>query len=89
LTMVIFKEQSSRHKELVQTITPLIQTYAKAMASPRAINDFVNRFAAVLEQWDYSPKELKGLDRRAFLDLVRSWQEEAPAKDIAMIKAVM
>ena len=87
--MVIFKEETSRYKALVQTITPIIQTYAKAMASPKAIFDLIDRMAAVLQAWDYSPKELTNLDRRAFLDLIKSWRAEASAKDISLIKAVI
>ena len=87
--MIIFKEETSRHKELVQTLTPLVQGYAKAGSSPRAVFAMAIRFAAVLESWDFSPKELTGLDRRAFLDLIRAWQAEASAQDVALIKAVL
>jgi hypothetical protein len=87
--MLIFKEETSRHKELTQTLTPLVQAYAKAMASPKAIFDLISRFTTILEGWDFSPKELKGLDRRAFGDLIRSWQADASAQDVALIKAVI
>jgi hypothetical protein len=87
--MVIFKEETSRHKELMQTLTPLVQSYAKAIASPKAIFDLIARFSAILEEWDYSPKEIKGLDKRAFIDLIRSWQADASAQDTALIKAVI
>jgi hypothetical protein len=87
--MVIFKEETNRHKELTQTLTPMVQVYAKAVASPKAILDLIARFATVLEEWDFSPKELKGLDKRAFMDLIRSWQAEASAQDLSLIKAVI
>jgi hypothetical protein len=87
--MLIFKEETSRHKELMQTLTPLVQSYAKAMASPKAIFDLIARFATVIEEWDFSPKELTGLDKRAFIDLIRSWYADASAQDIALIKAVI
>jgi hypothetical protein len=87
--MVIFKEETSRYKELTQTLTPLVLAYAKAMASPKAVFDLIARFAAVLEEWDFSPKELQGLDMRAFIDLIKSWQAEASAQDTALIKAVI
>ena len=87
--MVIFHEETNRHKELVQTLTPLVQAYSKALASAKAILDLVSRFATVLEQWDFSPKELKGLDKRAFLDLIKSWQADASAQDMALIKSVI
>lgn len=88
LSMLIFKEQTSRHKELTQTLIPLVQVYAKSVASPKAIIDFVTRFATVLESWDFSPKEIKDLDKRAFTDLLLSWKNEASANDLALIKAV-
>ena len=87
--MVIFKEETSKYKELVQTLTPLVQANAKAKASPKGVIDLINRFAAVLEKWDFSPKELKGLDKRAFTDLIRSWQVDASPQDIALIKTVI
>jgi hypothetical protein len=87
--MLIFKEETNRYKELMQTLTPLAQAYAKAMASPKAIFDLVARFATILEEWDFYPKELKGLDKRAFIDLIRSWYADASAQDIALIKAVI
>ena len=87
--MVIIKEETSRYKELVQTITPLVQAYAKSTASPKAIFDLINRFSKILEQWDFAPKEIKGLDKRAFIDLIKSWRQEASAQDLATIKAVI
>jgi hypothetical protein len=84
--MVIFKEASSRRKELTQTIMPLLQVYAKATAPPKAIFAVSVRFAEVLDQWDFFPKELKDLDKRAFMDLIASWRSEASAKDIILIK---
>jgi len=87
--MVIIKEETSRYKELVQTLTPLVQANVKPKASPKGIIDLINRFAAVLEKWDFAPKELKGLDKQAFLDLIRSWQAEGSAQDIALIKSVI
>jgi hypothetical protein len=87
--MIIFKEATSRHKELVQTLVPQVQMYAKAMSSPKAVFDMVARFADVLEMWGYSPKELTNLGKRAFFDLLRSWQAEASASDTALIRAVI
>ena len=87
--MVIIQEQTSRHKELMLTLTPLVRAYAKNTVSPKAILDLVSRFASILEIWDFSPKELKGLDRRAFADLIQSWHSEASAQDVALIKAVI
>jgi hypothetical protein len=87
--MVIFREETSRYKELTQTLIPLVQAYAKAVASPKAIFDLVSRFATIIEEWDFSPKELKNLDRRAFIDLIKSWMADASAQDIALIKAVI
>ena len=87
--MVIIKEQTSRNKELVQTLLPLVKTHAKTSASPKAITDLVARFATILEEWDFAPKELSGLDKRAFIDLIRSWQADATPSDISLIKAVV
>lgn len=74
---------------MIQTLTPMVQMYSKALASPKAVFDLVNRFATVIEEWDFSPKEIKNLDKRAFIDLIRTWQAEASAQDLALIKSVM
>jgi hypothetical protein len=87
--MVIIHEETSRYKELVLTLTPLAAMYAKTTASAKAVSDFVNRFASVLEKWDYSPKEIKNLDKRAFIDMVKSWAGDANASDISIIRAIV
>ena len=87
--MVVIKEQTSRNKELVQTLLPLVKTHAKTSAPPKAITDFVVRLAIILEEWDFSPKELSSLDKRAFIDLVRSWQVEATPNDLSLIRIVV
>jgi hypothetical protein len=86
--MIIFKEVTSRHKELVQTLVPLVQIYQKSGASSKAVFDFVERMATALEQMEYAPKEVSGIDRRSFFDIIREWMAIASAQDIAIIKSV-
>jgi hypothetical protein len=86
--MVIFKEFTSRHKELVQTIVPLVQFYQKSGVSSRAVLDFVERMATALEQMNYAPKEISGIDRKSFIDLIKEWMSAASARDISIIKSV-
>jgi hypothetical protein len=87
--MIIFKEVTSRHRELVQVLVPLVQTYKKSGASSKAVLDFVTRMANVLEnQTMYSPNEIRGIDRGAFLDIIREWMAIASAQDISVIKSV-
>jgi hypothetical protein len=86
--MVIFKETTSRHKELVQTLTPLVQIYRKNGASSKAIFDFVERMATALERMEYAPKEISGIDRKSFFDIIREWMVIASAQDISIIKSV-
>lgn len=86
--MIIFKEATPRHKELVQTLTPLVQIYKRDGASIKAVTDFVERMATALEQMEYSPKEISGIDRRAFFDIIREWMMGASAQDTSVIKSV-
>jgi hypothetical protein len=86
--MIIFKEATSRHKELVQTIVPLVQIYQKSGSTSRAVSDFVERMATALEQMDYAPKEISGIDRRSFFDIIKEWMTIASTQDIAVIKSV-
>jgi hypothetical protein len=86
--MIVFKEASSSHKELVQTLIPLVQLYRKSGASSKAVLDLVERMASVLEQRGYFPKEISGLDRRSFFDIVKEWLDIALAQDVSIIKSV-
>jgi hypothetical protein len=86
--MIIFKEATSPHKELVQTLVPLVQIYQKNGASSKAVSDFVDRMAVALERMEYLPKEISGIDRRSFLDIVKEWAAIASAQDVAVIKSV-
>jgi hypothetical protein len=86
--MIIFKEVTSRHKELVQTLVPLVKVYQKSGASSKAVSDFVERMATALEQLDYAPKEISGIDRRSFFDIIKEWMASATAQDISVIKSV-
>jgi hypothetical protein len=86
--MIVFQEVTSRHKELVQTLVPLVQIYQRSGASSKAVSDFVERMATALEKMEYSPKEISGIDRRSFFDIIREWMGEASAQDISVIKSV-
>jgi hypothetical protein len=86
--VIIFKEATSRHKELVQTLIPLVQIYKKSGASSKAVSDFVERVAAFLERAEYAPKEISGIDRESFFDIIGEWMAEASAQDILAIRSV-
>ena len=86
--MIIFKEATSRHKELVQTLVPLVQIYQKGGASSMAVSDFVERMAMALERIEYAPKEISGIDSRSFFDIIKEWMVIASAQDISAIKSV-
>jgi hypothetical protein len=86
--MIIFKEAISQHKELVQTLVPLVQMYQKSGASSKAVLDFVDRMAIALEHMGYTPKEISGIARESFFDIIKEWLAVASAQDIAIIKSV-
>jgi hypothetical protein len=86
--MIIFREAASRHKELIQTLVPLVQIYQKGGASSKAVSDFVERMASALERMDYFPKEISGIDRGSFFDIIREWMGSASAQDVSVIKSV-
>jgi hypothetical protein len=86
--MIIFKEAASRHKDLVQTLIPLVQIYQRSGASSKAVSDFVERMATALERMEYAPKEISRIDRGSFFDIIKEWMTIASAQDIAVIKSV-
>jgi hypothetical protein len=87
--MIIFKEASSRHKELlINVLVPLVQIYQRGGAPSNTVFDFVERMARALERMEYAPKEISGIDRRSFSDLIKEWAAIASAQDISVIKSV-
>jgi hypothetical protein len=86
--MIIFKEATPRHKELVQTLVPLVQIYQRGGAPSKAVFDFVERMATALERMEYAPKEISDIDSRAFFDIIKEWTAIASAQDISAIKSV-
>jgi hypothetical protein len=86
--MIIYREAISRHKELVTVLVPLVQIYQKGGASSKAFSDFVERMATVLEQMDYAPNEIRGIDRKSFIDIIREWMSVAATQDIFVIISV-
>jgi hypothetical protein len=86
--MIIYREAISRHKELVTVLIPLVQIYQKNGASSKAVSDFVERMATAVEQIDYAPKEISGIDRKSFIDIIKEWMIIASAQDISIIKSV-
>jgi hypothetical protein len=44
--------------------------------------------ATALEQMEYAPKEINGIDRRSFFDIIKEWMTLASAQDISAIKSV-
>jgi hypothetical protein len=86
--MIIFKESTSLHKELIQVLVPLVQIYHKGGASSKAVSDLVERMATALERMEYVPKEISGIDRRSFFDIIKEWMYFASAQDISVIKSV-
>jgi hypothetical protein len=88
LTMIIYQETSSKHKEIVATLVPLVQIYKKNEASSKAVSDLVERMATALERMEYAPKEISGIDRRSFFDIIKEWMATASAQDISVIKSV-
>jgi hypothetical protein len=88
VAMIIYQEASSRHKELINVLVPLVQIYQKSGATSKAVSDFVERMATALERMEYAPKEISGIDRRSFFDIIKEWMVFASAQDISVIKSV-
>jgi hypothetical protein len=72
----------------MNVLVPLVQIYQKSGASSKAVSDFVERMATALEKMDYAPKEISGIDRRSFIDIIREWMDIASDQDISVIKSV-
>lgn len=79
---------SLKSKELVQTLIPLVQRYSSPAVPVKKQFDFINRFADVLDDWGYNPREIQGIDRKSFFSLLHSWTTVANAKDVSIIKSV-
>jgi hypothetical protein len=86
--MIIYHENSSKCKELTIVLVPLVQIYQKSGVASKAVFNLVERMATALEMREYSPKEISGIDRRSFFDIIKEWMFFASEQDISAIKAV-
>lgn len=84
--MYVFVEESSRQKEIIATLTPSVAIYAETFATHSDLNVFIKEFAEYLEKEGYLPNELKNLDKKALLALVKSWKPKASVQMQAVIK---
>lgn len=71
--MVRFDEGKAEQNLITIELLPLINKYKKPSAKEDDVNQLVQQVAAVLDMWDYNHKEIKALDRKAFLDLMKSY----------------
>lgn len=86
--MIVFRESSTRHKELFRVLVPLVQIHQKKNASIKDTFNVIDRMASFCEAMDYAPKEIVGLERRAFFDMVKEWEVSASEKDRLLIRTV-
>lgn len=71
--MVRFNEGKAEQSLITIELLPFINKYKKSVATEDDVNQLVQQVSAVLDIWDYSHKEIKMLDRKAFLDLMKSY----------------
>lgn len=71
--MVRFNEGKTEQSLITIELLPFINKYKKPTATEDDVNQLVHQVSAVLDLWDYNHKEIKLLDRKAFLDLMKSY----------------
>ena len=71
--MVRFEEGKTEQSLITIELLPFISKYKKPAATEDDVNQLVQQVSAVLDLWDYNHKEIKMLDRKAFLDLMKSY----------------
>lgn len=71
--MIRFEEGKTEQSLITIELLPFINKYKKPTAAEDDVNHLVQQVSAVLDLWDYNHKEIKMLDRKAFLDLMKSY----------------
>ena len=71
--MLHFLEDRDNQNHIVVELTPFFMKYKKSAASIENVNELIQQVACVLDIWEYSSKEIKVLDRKAFFDLMKSY----------------
>lgn len=71
--MIRFEEGKIEQSLITIELLPFINKYKKPTATEDDVNKLVQQVSAVLDLWGYDHKEIKMLDRKAFLDLMKSY----------------
>lgn len=71
--MIRFEEGKTEQSLITIELLPFINKYKKPTATEDDVNQLVHQVSVVLDLWDYNHKEIKMLDRKAFLDLMKSY----------------
>jgi hypothetical protein len=86
--MIVFRESSTRHKELFRVLVPLVQLYQKKNTAIKDTFNVTDKMASFLDEMDYAPKEITGIEKRVFFDMVKEWEVSASEKDRLLIRTV-
>ena len=73
--MIQFNEGKANQSLIVVEILPFIDKYKKPSATSEDVNSLAQQVSCVLDLWDYSHKEIRVLDRKAFMDLMKSYYQ--------------
>ena len=71
--MVQFNEGNTNQSLIVVELLPFINKYKKPTAADEDVNALAQQISYVLDLWDYNYREIKVLDRKAFMDLMKSY----------------
>ena len=64
-------KESPVKNAIKKELLPLFIKYKKSSAAALDINALAEYVSAMLEDWEYTPKKIKFLDRKAFFDLLK------------------
>lgn len=81
--MISVEESNGTNQQRISTeLVPFFNKFKKTGATDEDILTLVTQVSYLLDAWEYSPEEIKSLDRKAFFDLIKSCYENSRNKAI-------
>lgn len=71
--MITLLENTENQNKIEIELAPYFMKYKKPSAQEVDVSLLVKQVSYVLDLWEYTYKEVRSLDRKAFMDLMKSY----------------
>jgi len=74
--MVRLEEGKTNQRLIELGLIVFVKKYKKPEADDLEVGKLVHQISCVLDLWDYTYQEIQHLDRKAFMDLMKSYYDK-------------